>query len=489
MNEMRMGNLQNITKKYLQLNPVNATSNGNYSFRNGLPLIKFDIAASALPNLLDGKELRLSGKITTRRGDNNTNLALNATAFNDNFAGNVYQCIDTITIASKRLNSVLERINMTNRLVPSLISTINDGKKINTKLSVGGKHKSTIPLTRHNITTYNQLDNNGQAAPANQEKGVDFSIPMYAGIFNSGQDIDLSSVSGVGGLTIEILLRSDVGVVFGAQASTQNATYTLSDLMLTVPVYEMAGESAAAVQSRVNQFNFNTWSSMFQTINSSQSVISFTPGLSRVSSVFMNCITASDLGNQQFNSCRLGPVGELRQLRFSKNGALLPLQYRLQTVERDDNNRAKVDAGVDTSFHTNSLRVSVQRNTLEGIRTDRYNKINDTSLSYNNWGAGSVDVGQNTGRTGVEPGGAFSFGVLYDSYGVGQDFSNMVWSCEFNFSGSNLLSPGLAAAPPNVVAGVANSLDGTAATAQSVNIYFLNKNTLLFNANGIDVQR
>jgi len=452
----RMNNLGNVTKKYLQLNPVNATSNGEFSFRNGLPLIKFDIAASALPNLLDGKELRLNGKLTTRRGDNGQNIAENDTAFNDGFAGNVYQCIDTITVASKRLNSVLERINMTNRLVPSLIATLNDGKKIDTKLSIGGKHKSTIPLTRHNLTTYNQLNSNGQAAVVNSEKGVDFSLPLYAGIFHSGQDIDLSSISGVGGLTIEILLKSDTNVIFGASAATQSATYTLSDLMLTCPVYEMGGESAAQLQNKVNQFNFNTWSSMFQTVNSSSSVISFTPGLSRVSSVFMNAVTASDLGNQNFNSCRLGPIGELRQLRFSKNGALLPLQYRLQTVEQSNNDHAKV---------------------------------NDTALSYNNWGAGIVDVAQNTGRDGVQPGGAFGFGVLYDAYGAGQDFSNMVWSCEFNFSGQNQLTPGLAAAPPNVVAGVANNLDGTATTAQSVNIYFLNKNTLVFNQNGIDVQR
>lgn len=227
---------------------------------------------------------------------------------------------------------------------------------------------------------------------------------------------------------------------------------------------------------------------MFQTINSSASVVSFTPGLSRVSSVLMNFITASDLGSQLFNSCRLGPVGELRQLRFSKNGALLPLQYRLQTVEENNNNNAKVTQADNASYHINSLRVSVNRNAIEGVRTDRYNKVNDTSLSYNNWGSGSVDVGQNTGRTGVEPGGAFTEGILYDAYGAGQDFSQMVWSCEFNFSGNNQLAPGLGAAGA-VLAGVANSLDGTAATAQSVNIYFLNKNTLIFNQNGIDVQR
>ncbi len=106
-----------------------------------------------------------------------------------------------------------------------------------------------------------------------------------------------------------------------------------------------------------------------------------------------------------------------------------------------------------------------------------------------NPGAGSVDVAQNTGRDGIAPGGCFTQGILYDAYGVGQNFSNMVWSCEFDFSGGNQLTPGLAAVPPATVAGVANNLDGTATTAQSVNIYFLNKNTLIFNQNGIDVQR
>ena len=485
---IRAQNINNLTKKYLQLNPVNATSGGQYSFRNGLPLIKFDIAASALPLLLDGKELRLTGKFTARRGDNNNNFTNTDTNFNDGFCGSVYQCIDTITIASKRLNSVLERINLTSRLVPSLISSLNDGKKIDTALSVGGKHKSTIPLTRHNLNCYNVVNSNGVAATANQEKGVDFSIPIYAGIFHSGEDIDLSSISGVGGLTIEILLKSDVNVVFGANALAQNATYQLSDLMLTCPCYELGGAPAQAMQSQVNQFNFNTWSSMFQTINSSSSVIAFTPGLSRVSSVLMNFITASDLGNQNFNSCRLGSVGELNQLRFSKNGALLPLQYRLQSVEKQNNDTAKPNAANPVSSHIFSGRVSVNRNYLEGIRTDRYNKVNDTALSYNNWGAGVVDVAQNTGRDGVAPGGAFGMGILYDSYGGGQDFSNMVWSCEIDASGVNTLSPGLDGTPA-MIAGIANNLDGTAATAQSVSIYFLNKNTLVFNAQGIDIQR
>jgi len=488
MPELRNANLQSINKRYLQLHPVNSTSSNQYSFTNGLPLIKFDIAATALPTLLDGKELRLTGTYTTRKG-NGTNVVANETNFCDGFAGPVYQAIDTITIASKRLNQNLERINMANRLVPSLISNQNNEKRINTHLATGGKHRSTIPLTRHQISCYNEVNVHGnRVATATDRVGVDFSVPIYAGIFHSGEDIDLSSISGVGGLTIEILLKSNVdGAPFGADANANLVNYTLSNLTLTCPVYEMGGAAAQSVQSQVNQFNFNTWSSMFQTINSSASVLAFTPGLSRISSVIMNFINASEMGDQRYNSCRLGPIGELRQLRFSKNGALLPLQYRLQSVEEADNNLTRVP-NTENSVQTHSLRVQVNRNALEGVRTDRYNKVNNTCISYRGWSGGAVDIATTTGNTGVEPSGCFSQGILYDAYGPGQDFSNMVWSCEFNISATNQLAAGI----DNVQAAVAvvpNSLDGTAARAQSVTIYFLNKNTLLFNAQGIDVQR
>ena len=57
-------NFPAIKKKFLQLNPVNASSGGVYSFRNGLPLIKFDISSSDAPLFMEGKELRLNGNIT-----------------------------------------------------------------------------------------------------------------------------------------------------------------------------------------------------------------------------------------------------------------------------------------------------------------------------------------------------------------------------------------------------------------------------------------
>jgi hypothetical protein len=482
MTDARMNNLGAINKRFLQLHPVNATSGGTYSFKNGLPLIKFDISSSMMPLLLDGGALRLSGNFTAKEGAaGNTNLTNTELNFLDGFAG-INQCIESITISSKRLNSVLERVTNYYRLVPSITTGMNDMRDFETRLAHFGGQHSTAALTRPSLNVYNLINQNGVVAAANQV-GSAFSTPIYAGLFQSGSDIDLSSVSGTGGLVVEILLRSDQGVVFGVNASANTASYQLTNLVLTCPVYEMGGGAAQDFQKNVNQFNFNTWSSMFQTINTSSSVVAMTPGLGRVSSCIVNFITASDLGNQLFNSCRLGPVGEIQQLRWSKNGALFPLQYRQQTVDQQNNNVAKVAAANPWSFHTYNLNADLYRTYLESLTSDRYNKVKNTLQAYNNWSGGSIDRSQNSGRDGITPQTCEGIGQLYDAYGSGTNFQNVVWSIELQASANNVLR--VNATPTDV----ANSLDGTATTAQAAVIFFLNKNTLLLSPQGIDVQR
>jgi len=485
---MNISNLQDVKKRFIQLHPVNAASGGQYSFRNGLPLIKFDISASMMPLFLDGSELRISGRLTAKTAANAA-LTPGNNNFIDGFAG-INNLIDIVTISSKRLNTVIERVSQYHRLAPSLTSSLNDLNDYENSLCHGNLNHTTIPLTRAGLNTYSDIDPQGGRNIGNrdpvQQRGQDFSAQLYTGVLQSGQMIDLSTSSGVGGLVIEILLRSDVGVVFGSDAATNQATYNLQDLVLTVPVYEMGGASAAARQQQVNEFSFNSWQSMFQTINSSTSVIAFTPGLSRVTSVLTNYITASDLGNQAFNACRLGPIGELQAVRWSQNGALFPMQFRLETIEQRNNDSAKTNTANPWSSHIYSNRAEPFRNALEGISTKRNSHNHSCISSWDGWSAGVVDRPQNAGRDGVTPGTAEGLAVLYDAYGAGVNFQNTVWSVEVNCSSTSQLEIDATAAPP---VRDANNLDGTAATAQAIVIYFLSKNTLMMSSNGIDVVR
>ena len=472
-------NLASVTKRFLQLQPVNATSGGVYSFRGGLPLIKFDISSSDAPLLLDGSSIRLNGRFTARQvqgGPPNRLAAGGDLNFLDGFTG-INQCIESITIYSKRLNSVLERINGYSRLIPSITSGTMGFKDCETIISNYAGQHNTTPLTRPALNCYNGFDANGAVTAANQ-RGQTFSTPIYAGMFQSGQDIDLSAQS-VGGLVIEILLRADVGTIFGAQANTNSAYYEFDNLVLSCPVYENAQQSMAPGQ--ISQYNFNTWSHMFQTINSSNSVVALTPGLSRVSSVLMNSTTSANMGDQRFNSSLLGEIGEIQRLRFSRNGAIFPLQYRLQTVSQQNNNVAKTNINNPQSYEVFSTNADIFRNYLEGLTTDRYNKCKGSNNKYSGWSGGSKYMHQNAGRDGITPQPCGGFAMLYDNYGSGTNFSQVVWSIELEASATSTLEIG------NV--NVANNLDGTAATAQALNIWYLNKNTLMFSGNGIDVVR
>ena len=468
-------NLAGIRKRFLQLHPTNQTSGGVFSPRNGLVLCKFELSSSEAPLFMDGSSLRIAGQFTARQQNNavaDNQLAATTLNYLDGFCG-VNMSIENITIASKKLNSNLERINNYHRLCPSIVSGKHGFKETETELSAQGLQHNTNALTRPGLCTYQQYSQVG-AIPAGQgQRGQHFSMPLYSGIMNSGTDIDLSSAA-FGGLTIEILLRASPNVVFGVGAAANLAYYELNDLVLTVPVYEIA--NAPPTQA----FSFNSWTSMFQTINSSNSVLSLTPGLSKVTTCLINSITATDLGNQLFNSSRLGSLGEIQQLRWSKNGAMLPLQYRLLSVNQQNNDVAKANINNPVSFQVYNLNASFIRNYLEGITTDRYNKVKGTNLAFNNWSGGAINRFLNAGRTGDTPQSSDSNAILYDAYGSGQNFSNMVWSVQLETSATNQLNTGAGAVP--------NNIDGQAATAQAVSVFFLSKQTIVFaGGQGMDV--
>ena len=471
-----------LTKRFLHLNPVNATSNSQYSARSGLPLIKFDVASTALPTLLDAKELRISGQITysTGAGAKVTSQELN---FVDGFCGTFANCIEHVALSSKRLASTIERNNNYFRQVPSLVSAMNTGSEINNKMYNNGGHTATTPLQRHQIGAYNDFGATTRATDGvATQVGRDFSAPLYCGLLHSGDDINLASQSGQGGLTIEILLKSDVNVLFGDDANANNGTFSVKNLVLTCPVYEVASEAAPAFGEAVTKFSFNSWSSMFQTMNSSTSVIAFTPGISRCSSMFMNSMNTNELGNQNFNSCRLGNIGEVRQIRYTLNGALTPFQFRLQTNEQANNrqmfqtNRA---GGQSLQLHSNSSRPMTLMPYLEAVKTDGIAKVHGTSMAWNSWSSGVVDRSQIAGRTGVTPSTCAGFGVLYDRYGSGTDLSLTTWAIELECAANATL--GVNAEPLG--------LTGGSTTSQGVYLFFLSKNDLMYSATGVTVIR
>lgn len=445
-------NLSDLKVRYVQLRPVNQNSDNQYSYKGGLPLIRFEINDSMAPLMLNGSQLRLTGKFTAGKSDG-TQFANGGTLENNyvnRFAG-VSSMIDNITISSKRLNSTIERVQNYYRLVPSIVSGLH------------GKEDIMGDLFHQGGSMFNNWISRNQLIARDNGKGRDFSIPLYMGMLHSGADINLSRTSGLSGLSIDILLKSDANVVWGSDSNDDNATYNISDLQLTIPLIDISGQTAAIIEKAPPSMNFNTWSSIFTTLNSSNSVVSLNPGLSRVSSCLYNAINSAELGDQRYDAGRLGNLGQLDNLRYTKNGILFPLQYRIDTTDRENADNAQGGA-VGETLKVRSVSV---RNTIEGLLTSSFFSARHNLLAFNDFDASVVNVNQTASREGNNVNTDESFGILYDKFGSGTDFSTSTWAVELKV--------------PDV--------DGTAATSQSLFVYFLNKNTVEYSSGGVNIIR
>ena len=445
-------NLGDLKVRYVQLRPVNQNSNNKYSYKGGLPLIRFEINDSIAPLMLNGANLRLTGKFTAGKAGGAFQQAEPLENNYINRFGGVSSMIDNITISSKRLNSTIERVQNYNRLVPSLVSGLHGKEDIMSNLFHEGGSIFNNWIMR------NQL-----IARGDDGKGRDFSIPLYMGMLHSGQDINLSRVSGLSGLTIDILLKSDANVVWGSDSASDNATYNVSDLQLTIPLIDVSGKTADIITRAPPTMNFNTWSSIFTTINSSAAVVSLNPGLSRVSSCLYNVINSEELGDQRYDAGRLGNMGQLDNLRYTKNGILFPLQYRIDTTDRENASNAQGGA-TDETVKCRSVSV---RNTIEGLLTSSFFSARHNLLAFNDFDASVVDVDQKASRGGNDKNTDESFGILYDKFGSGSDFSTSTWAVELT----------------------APDVKGGADSSQSLFVYFLNKNTVEYSQGGVNIVR
>ena len=103
----------------------------------------------------------------------------------------------------------------------------------------------------------------------------------------------------------------------------------------------------------------------------------------------------------------------MQQVRFSKNGALFPLQFRLQSVSQQNDDKARPAPAINQSSHTYKVLAETTRNALEGVSSKKISRVKNTALQFNDWAAGVVDRDQLSGRDGITPSTAFTSAILY----------------------------------------------------------------------------
>ncbi len=437
------------SSSYLQIQPSNQTSTGRISYRDGNPVLNFIIGEQ--DRYLIGSSVRLVGNIAIYKtpSGNFGDIPAATDVLNVSPKLSTYGILDQIVISSQQNKNVIEHVRHYGRFLASYLPAISSKQEALGHLSVTS---NMCPNFKANQLQYVNNEN-GSADAGRQFRGNSFCLNMPTGFLNSKTPIGLSGKGwGVGGLEISISLTPDAQFLNGGAFT--NSFYQLTDVNLICEVINPSVDELSRLMSQKNgTMEYNAISSYYTTIASSNAIINFRLGLSRVLGIFMNFIPSTYLNNRSYdgfqttpliNDLASGDIAEIKQLVFLKGGERMPLQYNLDCNVRDDASSTISDPNLVRNFM--NAFIPFMKN----------NKTQISPLTNNRVGFTSTDDFVNAGMM-------FGAGVSFDDIsGEGVDFRSE------NF-------------------GLQAETGLTEDNPHSAFLYVRSKQTLVFNENGLQV--
>ena len=444
----------------LEISPSNVLSNGIVSFKNGNPVLSFVIGEA--DRLLLGKSVRLCGKFRCRIQADDAANADDVVAANDNLFSSarlgVYGAIDQLVWKSQETHQVIEHIKHYNRFMSSYLPAT-------TSLCDSISHLSETALCLPNNLVYKQsvLDNPAQATTGNS-----FCVSLPCGLLNGTANIPLSSTWGLKGLLLEIHLAPDnnflnAGEKQGAAPADpvttglNTASYELSDVSLVCEVIDPSPEQLKQYPASGGTFEYNSISSYFTSINSTNAIVNFNLGLKRVLGVFMNFIPSTRINNLLYEGLATDPIknstfapAQIEKVSFLRGGDKFPLNYDIDYLGTDGIQYKEWDSQISRNFinafknwATNERVTTNVSNTFEVGNESTYTAFDELN---------TPDGGQ-----------GFGVGMAYDVISdQGVDFSRQAWGMQMNV--------GLTTDNPH-----------------GVYLFAHSKQTIAYNANGLQV--
>ena len=441
--------------QHLQIQPSNIISTGTVSFRNGNPVLQFIIAEQ--DKYLLGNSLRFTGNI---QFFDNSAVPVSASALSIDPKTSIYGCISELSLKSQRSKQVIERVAHYGRFLASYLPALETKQSAMSHLG-----ETTCMMPNHEVQREGLVNNqNGVSATDRTTTGSAFALHLPCGLLNSKQPIPLSADGwGIGGLMLEITLQNDSQVLFannGISASLTDAYYEMTNLNLICEVVNPSGEALAELQRQEgNTMEYNSISSYYTSVNSTNAILNFNLGLSKCLGCFFNVIPSAQLNNFANNgySClpftnTTGSVAQVRQVIFTRNGVKFPLQYNIDT-NVNIRNMSSTDAA-----NYWSPDPQIVMNVLDSFMPFSENKrtqLSPITLSRNLELVGDRNI--------ADGGPMFACGVNWDNISnVGVDFSS-----------ANL--------------GIQMELGLTTDNPNTIFLFVHHKNTLVFSKNGLQV--
>jgi len=434
--------------EYLDIQPSNIVSTGLVSYVSGNPVIQFIIGES--DRYLIGNSLRFAGNINIYSDSAKTRPADTAD-LNISPKLGMLGIIDQIVLSSQKSKNVIEAISHFPRWAGQYYANIASEQEAMGHLCESSLAIPNI-LTQANSVVYSK---NGAVGTNFKYDGNSFAVPLPTGLLNSKQPIGLSGNGwGIGGLVVEIHLSPDSNFLISSTFPT--AFYELSNLKLICEtIVPSVDELSQLMNKTENVMEYNAISSYYTSINSTNAIINFNLGLSKVLSIYMNFIPSSFINNLAqdgfqtlplINDLASADVAEIKQVVFSRGGLKLPLEYNLDTNVREDPTLVCADPQIFRNFA--SAFMPFMSNKRSQINPNTNVRVIDATNNYDQY---------------VQAGQFFGIGVAYDQLsGDGENFSKE------NF-------------------GIAMETGLTNDNPHGVFLYVRSKQTLVMNQNGLQV--
>ena len=450
---------QNITggsTSYLEIAPSNVVSTGRVSYKAGNPVINFTIGET--DRFLIGSSVRICGSIACYTSASGTRGVVPTATSTLNVSPKLsaYSFIDQVVFSSQKNKSVIEHIRNYGRFLASYLPNVSSHSEALNHIS---QSANTMPNIKGNklsfVNNVNGQNDAGGSPPANFKfAGNSFCLNLPCGFLNNSEPIGLSGKGwGIGGLSVDIHMCPDSQFFNSAGADT-DSFYQLEDLKLICEVINPAPDELSRLMSQTsNTMEYNAITSYYTTIASTNAIINFRLGLSRVLGFFMNFIPATYLNNLKYdgfstlpliNDLTAGTIAPIKQVVFLKGGNKIALDYDINTNVKDNPNSVISDPEITRNF----------MNTFAPFLKD--NKSQLTPITNNRVGFSNV---QNFADAGL----MFGVGVQFDNIsGDGLDYRTD------NF-------------------GVQMETGLTKAVSHAAFIFVRSKQTLVMNANGLQI--
>ena len=409
-----------MTSRYISIRPDNIPSDGKISFKNGFPVLSFTIQSQS--GILDPRSIRINGNLQVFKDNlepptpvyqadaDNTKVTM------DNRLG-IYNVMDQLVIRHNKSKQICEHI----RHYPRYMSTyLGLGSSSNDL--IGHLGESALIMPDPDVFFDSVVANKAGVLAPDIVKS--FSCHLPSGFLMSSNKINLMETS-FGGIQIEIHLSPDSNALFnptGVSTNITDAHYRLTDLELTCEIADIPADQVAQMSKETSgQLEFNTITSLYTSINSTNAQLQFALGLKQVQSIFLNFCPSKNINTLTQNGMATtypsktnGDLAFLKRVQWLRGGVKYPCEYDIVTNFDKDANTAVVDPQVLKAF-------------VDSVIPD-YLVDRSSVSSENNYRGYSLSTASDKSYLETRGGGAlFGIGQKYSQFNTGQDFSRQQW--------------------------------------------------------------